>query len=107
MKLFMYLILCFIQGFTEPIPVSSSGHLVIFNSILNVEAFKDLNFEIITNFGSFIAIVYFYRKEIISIIKDFFMYIKTKENKYYENFRYALLIIVATIPAGIIVKRYY
>mgnify|MGYP004507521461 CR=1 FL=1 len=101
MKLFMYLILGFIQGFTEPIPVSSSGHLVIFNSILNVEAFKDLNFEIITNFGSFIAIVYFYRKEIISIIKDFFMYIKTKENKYYENFRYALLIIVATIPAGI------
>ena len=69
MKLFMYLILGFIQGFTEPIPVSSSGHLVIFNSILNVEAFKDLNFEIITNFGSFIAIVYFYRKEIISIIK--------------------------------------
>ena len=40
----MYLILGFIQGFTEPIPVSSSGHLVIFNSILNVEAFKDLNF---------------------------------------------------------------
>ena len=63
MKLFMYLILGFIQGFTEPIPVSSSGHLVIFNSILNVEEFKDLNFEIITNFGSFIAIVYFYRKE--------------------------------------------
>ena len=35
MKLLMYLILGIIQGFTEPIPVSSSGHLVIFNSILN------------------------------------------------------------------------
>ena len=101
MKLLMYIILGIIQGFTEPIPVSSSGHLVIFNSILNVEEFNDLNFEIFVNFGSFIAIAYFYRKEIISIIKDFFMYIKTKENKYFENYKYAWLIVIGTIPAGI------
>lgn len=101
MKLFMYMLLGFIQGFTEPIPVSSSGHLVIFNSLLNVEAFKDLNFEIITNFGSFLAILFFYRKEIVSIIKDFFMYIKTKKDKYKENYKYAWYIVIATIPAGI------
>lgn len=101
MKLFMYMLLGFIQGFTEPIPVSSSGHLVIFNSLLNVEAFKDLNFEIITNFGSFLAILFFYRKEIVNIIKDFFMYIKTKKDKYKENYKYAWYIVIATIPAGI------
>lgn len=101
MKLLMYIILGFIQGFTEPIPVSSSGHLVIFNSLLNVEEFKDLNFEIIVNFGSLLAILYFYRKEIISIIKDFFMYIKTKDNKYKENYKYAWMIVIATIPAGL------
>lgn len=102
MKLFLYIILGIIQGFTEPIPVSSSGHIVIFNAILNVEELKDLNFEIFVNFGSFIAITLFYRKEIISIIKDFIMYIKTKEYRYYNNFKYALLIIIGTIPAGII-----
>ena len=101
MKLFMYMLLGFIQGFTEPIPVSSSGHLVIFNCLLNVEAFKDLNFEIITNFGSFLAILFFYRKEIVNIIKDFFMYIKTKKDKYKENYKYAWYIVIATIPAGI------
>ena len=101
MKLFMYMLLGFIQGFTEPIPVSSSGHLVTFNSLLNVEAFKDLNFEIITNFGSFLAILFFYRKEIVNIIKDFFMYIKTKKDKYKENYKYAWYIVIATIPAGI------
>ena len=101
MKLFMYMLLGFIQGFTEPIPVSSIGHLVIFNSLLNVEAFKDLNFEIITNFGSFLAILFFYRKEIVNIIKDFFMYIKTKKDKYKENYKYAWYIVIATIPAGI------
>ena len=101
MKLLMYILLGIIQGFTEPIPVSSSGHLVIFNSLLNVEETNDLNFEIFVNFGSFIAISYFYRKEIINIIKDVIMYIKTKNNKYYNNYKYALLIIIGTIPAGI------
>jgi len=102
MKLLMYVLLGLIQGFTEPIPVSSSGHLVIFNSLFNIEAFKDLNFEIIVNFGSLIAILFFYRKEILYIIKDFFMYIKTKDNKYRVNYNYAWLIVIATIPAGII-----
>jgi len=102
MKLIMYMILGLIQGFTEPIPVSSSGHLVIFNAILNVEELNDLNFEIFVNFGSFIAICLFYRKEIIDIIKDFFMYIKTKDNKYEINYKYAWLIVIGTIPAGIV-----
>lgn len=102
MNIFMYMILGLIQGFTEPIPVSSSGHLVIFNSILNVEAFQDLNFEIFVNFGSFLAISFFYRKEIIDIIKDFFLYIKTKDKKYSINYKYAWLIVIGTIPAGIV-----
>lgn len=102
MKLIMYMILGLIQGFTEPIPVSSSGHLVIFNALLNVEELNDLNFEIFVNFGSFIAICIFYKKEIISIIKDFFMYIKTKEKKYEINYKYAWLIVIGTIPAGIV-----
>lgn len=102
MKLIMYMILGLIQGFTEPIPVSSSGHLVIFNALLNVEELNDLNFEIFVNFGSFIAICLFYRKEIISIIKDFFMFIKTKDKKYEINYKYAWLIVIGTIPAGIV-----
>ena len=102
MKLIMYMILGLIQGFTEPIPVSSSGHLVIFNSLLNVEALKDLNFEIFVNFGSFIAITIFYRKEILNIIKDFIIYTKTKNKDYYINYKYALFIIIGTIPAGLV-----
>ena len=101
MKLIMYMILGLIQGFTETIPVSSSGHLIIFNSLLNVDALKDLNFEIFVNFGSFIAIAFFYRKEIINIIKDFFSYIKTKDKKYHTNYKYAWFIVIGTIPAGI------
>ena len=102
MNLLMYLILGIIQGFTEPIPVSSSGHLVIFESLLNIGTINDLNFEIFVNFGSFIAIFYYYRKEIYDIILDFFSYIKYKDKKYKVNYNYAWLIIIATIPAGIV-----
>ena len=100
--LIKYLILGIIQGFTEPLPISSSGHLMLFKNILSSEVLNDLNFEIIVNFGSLIAIIFLYKKEIINIIKDFLLYIKTKEKKYKLNYKYALLIIVATIPACII-----
>lgn len=102
MKFIKYIILAIIQGFTEPIPISSSGHLVIFKRILNSGVLNDLNFEIIVNFGSLIAIVVYFWKDIINLIKDFFLYIKTRNKKYYDNFKYCLLIIIGTIPAGII-----
>lgn len=102
MDLIKYLILGVVQGFTEPIPVSSSGHLAIFKRLINSNVLNDLNFEIIVNFGSLLAIIFFFRKDIISLIKDFFLYIKSREKKYYNNFKYCLLIIIGTIPAGII-----
>jgi len=101
-NLFKYLFLAAIQGFTEPIPVSSSGHLVIFKNLINSDVLNDLNFEIILNFGSLIAIVIFFFDDIMAIIKDFFAYIKTKDKKYYGNFKYAWLIVIGTIPAGLL-----
>lgn len=100
--LLKYIILGIIQGFTEPIPISSSGHLLIVKKLFNFNIINDINFEIIVNFGSFLAITYLYRKEILNIISDFFLYIKTKNNNYKENYNYAFLIIVGTIPAGMV-----
>ena len=101
-KLLQYIFLGIVQGFAEPIPISSSGHLVIIKNLIKADALNDLNFEIIVNFGSLLAIVFFYRKTIIKVIKDFFLYIKTKKEEYKANFKYCLLIVVATIPAGIV-----
>ncbi len=106
-KLIEYMFLGILQGITEPIPVSSSGHLLILQSI--IEKFNNsinINFEIlatITNLGSLIAIFIIYYKDIVSIIKSFFLYIFSKKNKNdnYDNYNYALKIIIATIPAGI------
>lgn len=101
-NLLIYILLGLIQGFTEPIPISSSGHLVIFQNLFSLNALNDLNFEIIVNFGSFIAIVIVFWNDIKTLIVDFFKYLKTKELKYYNHFKYCLLIIIGTIPAGLV-----
>lgn len=100
-KILQYVFLGAIQGFTEPIPISSSGHLLIFKRLFKFDMLNDINFEIIVNFGSFIAICFLYRKEIIKIISDFFSFLKTKKEVYKENYNYAWLIVIGTIPAGI------
>lgn len=103
MNLIKYIILGFIQGLTEPLPISSSGHIFLFKNIFNTNIFNSLNFEIISNFGSFIAILIIFWKDIIDLIKSFFTYIfnKEKRNKNLINFKYCLYVIVSTIPVGI------
>ena len=107
METIRYIILGILQGITEPIPISSSGHLVIFRNLINDTFFSDLNFEIIVNFGSLLAVLYFFRKDLIKIIREFFIYVKTKNMNMKNNFNYVWLIIIGTIPAalsGLILK---
>ena len=97
-----FIILGFIQGITEPMPVSSSGHLLIFQKLIgNIEAIDFGLLATITNAGSLIAIIILFRQDILDLIHDFFGYIGSKKEKYYPNFKYSLCVIIATIPAGI------
>lgn len=101
MDIIKYAFLGLVQGITEALPISSSGHVFIFRELLGMDFLYDMNFDILVNFGSLVAILLLYKKDLINIIKDFFLFIKTKEKKYQSNFKYALLLIIATIPAGI------
>ena len=102
MELIKYIILGIVQGFTEPLPISSSGHVFVFKNLLGAsDLMNDLNFEIIVNFGSLIAIILIYFNDIVRLIKNFFLYLKTKNNEYKSDFKYCLLIIIGVIPIGI------
>ena len=100
-----YLIFGLVQGITEPLPISSSGHLVLFRYIFNTNAFDDLTFEIVLNFASFLAIFYLFRKDIFKIITDFFKFIFNRKSRSVKeiknNFKYAWLIVIGCIPAGV------
>ena len=81
MLLLKYILLGFIQGVTEALPISSSGHLLIFKTLLNVDVDFD-TLAIITNAGSLLAVVIIFWKDIIELINSFFKYLKTKDSKY-------------------------
>ena len=85
------IILGLIQGLTEFIPISSSGHLVIAQTFLN-GASDHLFLEFI-NVGTTLALLVFFRKKIWQIIKDVFVD---------RNFKLAGNLLLTSIPAGLV-----
>ena len=64
MSLFDAIILGSIQGITEFLPISSSGHLVIAQSLLGLELPGNI-IEVVTHLGTLLSVIIIYRKEII------------------------------------------
>lgn len=94
----------FIQGITEPLPISSSAHMVIFKELLNIHI-NDLNFEILINFASCLAVIVFFRKKIFYLLKNVFT--NKKDNYPHLNRTFFLKLIIASIPiaiSGILLK---
>ena len=100
-EIFKYILLGLIQGVTEPLPISSSGHLLIFRELFNTNMFNDLNFEVIVNFGSFIAILIIFWKDIVKLISGFFKYLFGKK-EFVKEWKYCWLIVLGSIPVGVV-----
>lgn len=104
-EIIKYIVLGIIQGITEIFPVSSSGHLVFYSHLFNIDLTHLQAFLIITNFGSFLALLLFFRKEVIDLFKQFFGYIFSKEKRQDEEvkkgFHYTWKLVIAVIPVGI------
>ncbi|MBI9008852.1 MAG: undecaprenyl-diphosphate phosphatase [Tenericutes bacterium] len=98
-----YLLLGIIQGITEVLPISSSGHVEIAQAIFHVQKDEGLLFLILVNTGSLLTFLIIYWKRLVELLKDFLIYIFKKESRETTkaNFIYALMIVVACIPAGI------
>lgn len=95
------IIIGLVQGFTEPIPVSSSGHVMIVSELLGVGE-QGFTFAILTNTASLLAILLIYRQDIIRLATNSFSYVQKKDTRYKSDFRFVLFIIIGTIPAGIL-----
>ena len=88
MSLFEAVFLGIIQGLTEFLPISSSGHLVIFQHLLGVND-GGLIFEVVVHFGTLLAVLAVYWKDIAALVTKPFQ-------------KYNLLLIAATVPTAII-----
>jgi len=100
------LILGIIQGLTEWLPISSSGHLALVQLAMNLQV--PIFFDIVLHLGTLAAVIGVYRHELLSILKSFnFIHQRNGNNSEVElknirwGRRYLLLIILGMIPTAL------
>lgn len=100
-----------VQGLTEFLPVSSSGHLVLARQLLNVSNPEMLSFDVYVHFGTLVSVCIIFRQDISHIVSSFWNAARTQAWKAAydrnEHFRLGAAIIVASIPAAIIGLMYH
>jgi len=98
MDLFHIIVLSLIQGITEFLPISSSGHLILPHGVLGWPE-QGLTFDVAVHLGTLIAVMAYYRNDIMAILTDWSGSLLGKGHT--DNSRLAWYIAVATIPAGL------
>ena len=68
-------ILSIVQGITEFLPISSSSHLIIMSNSLNFNE-QSLSIDVSLHIGSFIAVVFYFYKEIINFFENKILFLK-------------------------------
>ncbi len=104
MTLLQAILLGIVQGLTEFIPVSSSGHLVLVPHLLGWEFdhSQAFVFDVLVQWGTLFAVFLYYRKDLTIIAQDFFKTLIKGTPFSTENSRMGWYLILATIPAVIV-----
>jgi undecaprenyl-diphosphatase len=107
LSIFDAIILGILQGLTEFLPVSSSGHLILVEELLHISHDHGIAFEVFLHFGTLLSVVLMFWKEIKSIVFSFIGgLLKPSSIKHlFKNddyFRLAVFIIIGCIPAGLV-----
>lgn len=103
------ILLGIVQGLTEFLPISSSGHLVLAEAILGIQD-KEIVFEVVVHFGTLLAVVTLFRSDLLKILGDFKLYGMSKlkrvkldsSPKSLEGLNLLRLLVIGTIPAALI-----
>ncbi len=113
MDLWLAVFLGIVQGITEWLPVSSSGHLVIIQILSGYK--NSVIFDIMVHAGTLLAVIVFFWKDFISLLKNFFLtfvdIFKMGKRAFYSSAdrRYTWYVILATIPiviVGLMLQEY-
>ncbi len=110
MTLLMSILLGFVQGVAEFLPISSSGHLSIIQNLFKLQYAEEehLLFDVLLHLGTLVSVCIVYRKELWSVIKDFISLIKQFSLPEDErrgptpSGRLAVMIIIATLPLVVV-----
>jgi undecaprenyl-diphosphatase len=93
--LFEAILLGILQGLTEFLPVSSSGHLVLVQSLLPGFDGPATAFDVLLHGGTLLAVLAYFREDVVKIIRDM-----GRPDK--GGFRLPILLLAGTLPAGVV-----
>lgn len=100
-ELLKYIFLSVIQGVGEILPISSSGHLILFRKILNINT-EGFAVELILHVASLVALFIYYRKLIFRLIKGFFKYLFIKDKSFFKEYKFTIGMVISLIPTCLV-----
>ncbi len=99
MTIFQAIFLGVVQGLTEFLPVSSSGHLVFFQSVFGL-AEPQLAFDVMLHLGTLLAVVVYFRTDISRVLLGTWAWVRGRRGGEVEA-KLLLWIVVASVPTGL------
>ncbi len=98
MDVWQSMILGLIQGLTEFLPVSSSGHLVLFEHLLAIDP-PGVTFEVILHLGTLLAVLVYFRRKLIGISRNILTGQRSADRE--NGWKYLLAVVIGSIPAAV------
>ncbi len=95
------LILGIVQGIAEWLPISSSGHLVIAQELMGMEAGENLFFDLVVHLGTVLAVCVYFRKQLWRIVRALFSKAPEPGSEEHRMRTLGLMLIIGTIPAAV------
>lgn len=103
MDLIEAFILGVLQGITEFLPISSSGHLALGKQFLGSDVESGITFEVVVHFGTLLSIIYYYRTELLTLLTEGFGFLRNPSvNKDRPQVKFLGFVLVSMIPAFIV-----
>lgn len=100
MELFQAVVLAFVQGVTEFLPISSSAHLILVPEITDWPD-QGLSFDVALNTATWLAVVVYFRSDIARLAKGFFRTLRERSWRSNRDGEMAWMVLFATVPVGL------
>ncbi|WP_315078638.1 undecaprenyl-diphosphate phosphatase [uncultured Clostridium sp.] len=105
--IFKAIIVAIVEGLTEFVPVSSTGHMILASDLINFQGEFVKMFEVVIQLGAILAVVVLYWEKIKDSVIEFFTYIFTGGKKGEVGFKFGINVLIGSIPAGVVGILYY